>query len=175
MSSASSQSHPEWLHGTQPPCDALLRMVRPPKWQRVFTVPNFDSFRNFIRYYATDAEVTLLTQLPVVYHHCKWNVMATRIPVGVMVGERWVPLPEVECIAEDCPRCQEGRGGYAFYWLDPRWTPEAAIDLTQTAQELKDEASMPWPRGILREPHPVRAPIRSLTNERDMPTDVFER
>ena len=101
--------------------------------------------------------------------------MATRIPLGVMVRERWVPLPEVECIAEDCPRCKEGRGGYAFYWLDPRWTPEAAIDLTQTAHELNEEANTPWPRGILREPQPARSPARFLTTGRDMPTDVFER
>ena len=87
MSSASQQTPPERRHRTQPQCAALARMVRPPQWQTVFTVPNLDSSTNFIAYYATEAEVAELIVLPVVYHQLKWDFMATRIPVGVMGGE----------------------------------------------------------------------------------------
>ena len=131
-------------------------MARPPQWQTVFTVPNLDSFMNFIAYYATEAEVAELIVLPVVYHQSKWDFMVTRIPVGIMVGGQWVALPEADCTTEDCPRCTKGAGGYSFHWLDARWTPEAAIDLTQSAEEMRCEACMPWPRGILREPQPAQ-------------------
>ena len=68
-------------------CDVAGMINGPPQWQTIFTVPNLDSFTNFIVYYATDAEVAELTVPPVVYHQLKWDFMATRIPVGVMVGE----------------------------------------------------------------------------------------
>ena len=154
MSLASQWTAQERHRCTQPRCDALARMARPPQWQTVFADPNLDSFTSFIAHYATEEEVAELVLLPVGYHQSAFDGIVTRIPVGVRVGEQWVFLPEAECTTEDCPRCRRNVGGYSFHWLDPRWTPEAAIDLTQSVEEMRYEAVMPWPRGILREPNP---------------------
>ena len=113
--------------------------------------------------------------MPAVYHKGLWDDIAFRVPVGVMVKDRWVALPEAECRLQACERCEKGRSGYAFYWLDPRWTPKAALDLSQTMAEVKEESRLPWPRGILQAPQPAQAPARFLTTEWDLPTDLWER
>ena len=159
----------------QPRCDALATMAHAPRWQQCFTVPNLDSFTNYIAFYATAAEVEELVLLPVVYHRGNWDGIATRIPIGVMIKGRWTPLPEAECSGQDCERCRAGRSGYAFYWMDPRWTPEAAIDLTMTHEEMRAESNQPWPRGILQPPLPAQAPRQFLTTMWDFPNDPFER
>ena len=159
----------------EPWCPALREMRRPPRWQMVWSVANLDSFTNYIAYYATPAEREELLQLPVVYHRGNWDHLATRIPLGVMVRQRWTALPEADCTAAVCVRCEEGHSGYSFYWVDERWTPEGAIDMTQTLQELREEAERPWPRGILREPQPALAPGPFLTSEWDRPSSVWER
>ena len=166
---------PDRLPVPQPDCPALAAMRQPPQWQTVFSVPNLDSFTNFVAYYATDEEIEELLQLPVVYHTGVWDAIAFRVPIGVMVKNRWVALPEAECQLSGCSRCEIGRSGYSFYWMDERWTPEAAIDMTQTLEEMRAESQQPWPRGILRPPQPSREPATLLTTEWDLPTDLWER
>ena len=165
------------LHVPAPQCRALTSMAQVPVWQTVFSVPNLDSFTNYIAYYATQAEVEELVQLPVVYHRGNWDGIATRIPIGVVVNNTWLPLPEADCTLENCPRCSIGRSGYAFYWVDARWTPEAALDLSQSMMEMQEESERPWPRGILREPLPQNAAHapRFLTTEWDLPVDLWDR
>ena len=157
-----------------PRCDALAMMGKPPKWQRVFTVPNLDSFTNFLACYATEQEVQELIQLPVVYHYSNWDGIAQRIPIGVSVAQCWTPLPSADCLLAGCPRCVAGAGGYAFSWVDPRWTPEAALDLTQTMEEMRAESALPWPRGILQPPLPARAPAQFLTTMWEFPSPSCE-
>ena len=160
----------------QPPCPALLELHNPPRWQTCFSVANLDSFTNYIQYYATTAERETLLQLPVVYHVGRYDNIATRIPIGVMVRQTWIPLPEANCTAAECGRCERGCGGYSFHWVDERWTPAMAMDLTQTLQEAKEEALKPWPRGILREPQPAPAQAPPfLTSEWDKPRNIWER
>ena len=115
-----------------------------------------------------------LVQLPVVYHYGSYDHIATRIPIGVMVRQQWRPLPEAACSRANCARCQAGAGGYAFAWVDARWTPEAALDLTQTPAEMRHESSMPWPRGILQPPLPQPGPAPFLTSMWEFPNSVFD-
>ena len=164
---------PEQVPVQPPECAALSGMAQRPRWQVVFSVPNLDSFTHFIAYYATDLEVEELLQLPVVYHRGNWDDIAIRIPVGVMVGNRWIPLPQAECEMENCSRCTSGRGGFCFYWLDPRWTPEAALDLTQTREEVEAASQMPWPQGILQPPQPAHEQPVLLTTMWEFDTDLF--
>jgi len=157
-----------------PACDALASMEKPPRWGPVFTVPNLDSFTNYIAFYATDQEVEELIRLPVVYHYSNWDGVATRIPIAVSVTQRWTPLPETTCSGQNCPRCLRGAGGYMFGWVDPRWTPEAALDLTQTQEEMRAESALPWPRGILQPPLPQNAPAAFLTSMWEFPNPAFD-
>ena len=160
----------------QPPCPALLQLQNPPRWRTCFSVANLDSFTNYIGYYATAAEIEELLQLPVVYHFGRFDNIATRIPLGVMVQQRWTPLPEENCTAAECRRCERGYGGYSFHWVGERWMPVAAMDLTQTLQEAKDEAWKPWPRGIFREPQPALAQAPPFsTSEWDAPRNSWGR
>ena len=150
--------------------EAFARMRRPPHWRQLYTVPNLDSFTNFIAFYATAEEQEELIQLPVVYHRNKWDGIATRIPIAVSVDQRWVPLPEVTCSAQNCARCLRGAGGYTFGYVDERWTPEAALDLTQTQEEMREESALPWPRGILQPPLPQNSPAPFLTSMWEFPS-----
>ena len=158
----------------QPVCAALDVMENPPRWQTCFSDINLDSFANYMAHYATLAEAEELLNLPVVYHRGSWDLFATRIPIGVMVRQLWIALPEAECTATECAHCEEGRGGYSFHWVDKRWTPEAAVDLTQTLQAANDQSRMPWPRGTLCEPQPVPPHVGSrLDTESDMPYKLW--
>ena len=124
----------------QPLYLALAEMRQPPRWQLVFLVPNLDSFQHYIAYYATEAEIEELLHLPVVYHRGTWSGNATPFPIGVMVGDRFVQFPETLCTAAACWLCQEGRSGYSFCWVDEPWTPQAAIDLMLSLQEMRGGA-----------------------------------
>ena len=168
-------SPPLRLNVPAPPCAALSDMARAPVWRTVFTVPNLDSFTNYVAHYATEDERQELLQLPVVYHRGNWDHISTFIPIGVVIEGRWIALPEASCQLVDCPRCTVGRMGYAFYWVDERWTPEVALDLTQNLEEVLGEASQPWPRGILRPPQPSREPGPFLTSDWHRPTDPHSR
>ena len=171
-----SMEPPERIEVPPPLCPALAEMRNPPRWQTVFTVPNLDSFTYFFAHYATDAEAEELLKLPVVYHRGNWDHIATRIPIGVVRHHRWTALPEAQCTAIDCPRCHAGRSGYSFYWLDERWTPEAAIDLSQSREEVKEESRRPWPRGILRAPQPALPESENfLSTEWDIPAGFWKR
>ena len=134
----------------QPRCDALAAMVSPPRWQLCFTTPNLDSFTNYIKYYASEAEVAELLQLPVLYHRSAFDVVAVRMAIGVMVGQRWTALPQAECEWPQCARCGSLRGGYSFYWVDERWTPEAALDLTLMREELRRNPTRRGQKGSCR-------------------------
>ncbi len=158
----------------QPLCLALAEMRQPPRWQLVFLVPNLDSFQHYIAYYATEAEIEELLHLPVVYHRGTWSGNATPFPIGVMVGDRFVQFPETLCTAAACWLCQEGRSGYSFCWVDELWTPQAAIDLMLSLQEMRG-ARKPWPCGILQEPQPAVVQALFLSSERDVPPGVWER
>ena len=156
-----------------PRCDGLAAMASPPRWQQCFTVPNLDSFTNYIAYYASEAEVTELLQLPVVYHRGAFDAVAVRVAVGVIVGQRWVALPQAECEWAGCERCRSRGGGYSFHWIHERWTPEAALDLSLTREELRLESFKPWPEGILQPPHPQNEPGVLLTTMWEFDTDLF--
>ena len=41
-----------------------------------------------------------------------------------------------------------------FCWIDDRWTPEAALDLTQTRFEAAMAAQNAFPEGCLKRPRP---------------------
>ena len=153
----------------QPRCDALATMSTPPVWRTVFSVPNLDSFQNFLAFYASTGEVQELLQLPVVYHRSSVDGLVLRIDIGVVINGNWTALPARDCASDSCDRCRTGRGGYAFCWVDPRWTPEAALDLTQTPLEMRHESSEPWPRGILGAPQPARGPSPFLTSMWEFP------
>ena len=154
MSLASQQTPQEREQCPHPRCDVLARMTCPPAWQTLWTDPNIDSLKNFIRYYATDEELIYLL-LPAVYHQSKNDHLVTRIPVAVWRWDCWVGLPQVERTTENCPRCTQGAGGFSWQWLSPRWTPEAALDLTHSHEDMCFQSVMPWPVGILRESQPA--------------------
>ena len=54
----------------------------------------------------------------------------------------------VPCTQEDCERCLNGKGGYQFRWIDPRWTPEAAIRLHAHPWQVQEWCKEPWPIGV---------------------------
>ena len=147
----------------QPLYLALAEMRQPPRWQLVFLVPNLDSFQHYIAYYATEAEIEELLHLPVVYHRGTWSGNATPFPIGVMVGDRFVEFPETLCTAAACWLCQEGRSGYSFCWVDEPWTPQAAIDLMLSLQEMRGGRASRGPAASCRSRNPLlRRPCSSL-------------
>ena len=155
----------------EPRCDALATMASPPRWQLCYSTPNLDSFTIYIRYYASDAEIVELLQLPVVYHRSAFDGVATRLAIGVMVGQQWTALPRMECQSPQCERCRIGRGGYSFCWVDERWTPVAAMDVTLSQERLREESSKPWPTGILQAPQPANGVPPMLTTMWGFNTD----
>ena len=124
------------------------------RWRQCFSELNLDSFLVYVANYASADEIVELKTYPVVYHRFRYDELAVRIPVGVTVDGVWHALPEVACDAPDCLRCTTGRGGFQFCWIDGRWTPEAALDLTQTRFEAAMAAQNAFPEGCLKRPRP---------------------
>ena len=57
-------------------------------------------------------------------------------------------IPQRMCKEVDCKRCTKRLGGYMFRWVDTRWTPRAAMDLSLAKEQLGNEMSEPWPHGM---------------------------
>ena len=57
-------------------------------------------------------------------------------------------LPQRMCKVVDCERCKKRLGGYMFRWVDTRWTPRAAMDLSLTEKQMMEEMCEPWPHGM---------------------------
>ena len=152
-----------------PECARLSQMQPQPRWRQCWSVPNLASFQQYIAYYASMVELEDLKELPVVYHRGAFDHIVTKIPVQVWRDGSVFTLPEAACTAPDCPRCLRGGGGFAFNWVDARWTPECALDLTTTPAEMREESNSPWPAGILRSPRPQhsRTPLLSSSWEFD--------
>ena len=73
-------------------------------------------------------------------------VMPQRVPTKFMVHGEEVTFAEVPCAEQGCARCQAQRGGWAFRWVDARWTPEAVLELDpERHQAMMRE---PWPVGL---------------------------
>ena len=71
-----------------------------------------------------------------------------RVPTTyVFRGER-IPMPVRQCTQPNCDRCTTGRGGYQFRWVDARWTPRAAMDLTLNPEQVRRAMGRPWPMGM---------------------------
>ena len=77
------------------------------------------------------------------------GVVPQDVPLQVTLMGVKVNFPQRCCSEPHCERCTSGRGGYQFRWVDRRWTPSAALDLTLTPQEVEREMRKSWPRGLL--------------------------
>lgn len=166
-----SQRHGSWV----PPCEAWDMMAKRPRWGECWSVPNLDSFTAFFAFYASDDEAQELSHLPVVYHRGALDAIAIRVPIAVQRNGQYITLPQEDCLLFGCERCRSGRGGYQFRWIDDRWTPEAALDMSQLPGELQAEAMLPWPRGILEAPRPRRGPVPFLSSMWDVDVSDTEQ
>lgn len=142
-------------HIPQPPCTALSSMVWPPRWQQCASDANLASFIMYTACYASDDEVRELAELPVVYHVGKVKELLMRPVVGVVVDDEYRQLPKIVCIDGDCEQCANALGGYTFFWVDMRWTPEAALLQHCAVEDMPLQLALPWPRGVLQVPRPL--------------------
>ena len=80
-------------------------------------------------------------------------VKPTRIPTTFTVNGIQRAFREVPCRELGCPRCEQRRGGWAFRWVDARWTPKAAL-MMDRGKHL-DSMQKPWPVGSRGTTEPV--------------------
>ena len=151
-----------WRLGAPPPGLWAFRggpikpMAHFPRWGMCWSPPNLTSFLTWFRDYASVDEQAAALQLHIVNHRqaCSPILLACGItpeelPVLVRYQGQSVPLPVTDCTEPNCHRCITGSGGYQWRWLDQRWTPQAARDLTLTPEQLQQEIYRPWPVGML--------------------------
>ena len=137
-------------------------MAALPRWQKCWSSYNLSSFLTWIRCYATEDEKQSVLQLYILEHRRaptpEWltakGVVPQEVPLQVTVHGEKFDLPRKRCLKITCERCMSGRGGYQFRWVDQRWTPCAALDLTLTPGQVQVEMYALWPHG-LRASHPA--------------------
>ena len=139
----------------QPQCNELRNMASPPRWEQCASDANLASFAMYLACYASDDEVQELVQLPVVYHCCAPGELFLSPPIGGIIDGEFRQLPQVPCIDGQCEQCGCNLGGYTFFWVDPRWTPEAALLDQCDVECMGEQLAMPWPRGVLQVPRPI--------------------
>ena len=140
-------------------------MAALPRWEKCWSPYNLTSFLTWMGHYASEAEKEEAMQLFTVEHRRDtpaWlvarGITPEEVPLQVTVGGVKVDFPQRQCEEPGCERCATGRGGYQFRWVDSRWTPAAALDLSLNPQELQVEMYKPWPRGLLPIPRDRMAP-----------------
>ena len=141
------------------PLGAVLALYRPmaalPIWRDCWSSYNLQSFQVWFEHYATQEEQESALQLYVVDHRAQtspWlasrGIVPRSIPVSLSMRGSRVSLPHRLCDQPQCARCLSGRGGYQFRWVDSRWTPHAALDLTLTPQQVLQAMDRPWSIGM---------------------------
>ena len=133
-----------------------LTMAAMPRWEKCWSSYNLTSFLTWFGSYATEEEQLDAMQLYTVEHRRTvpaWlsarGVVPQDLPLQVTLMGVKVNFPQRCCSEPHCERCTSGRGGYQFRWVDRRWTPSAALDLSLTPQQVQVEMRKPWPRGLL--------------------------
>ena len=140
---------------------SIVQIVTPvmahlPRWEMCWSSSNLSSFLTWFHHYASAEEQEGVSNLYMVMHSrtagpvvAGCQVVATAVnphlswPDGT---ER--EIPQKKCTEVDCKRCTTGLGGYMFRWVDTRWTPTAAMDLSLSKEQLGNEMSAPWPHGM---------------------------
>ena len=125
------------------------------RWQLCWSSYNYQSFRAWFHHHATETEQEEALQLYTVEHRRttpQWLLAMGVVPQDVQATFKFRGqgrhLPAVPCSEAGCERCATGRGGYQFRWVDARWTPRAALDLSLTPQQVAQEMYKPWPQGM---------------------------
>ena len=115
---------------------------------------NLHSFQIWFEHYATEAEQQSALALYVVEHREHTpildglGIVPQTIPVTLRARGQQHTLSSRPCEASSCARCLAGRGGYQFRWVDSRWTPRAALDLSLNPQQVLRAMQRPWPHGM---------------------------
>ena len=129
-------------------------MAQMPIWRQCWSTYNLHSFQIWFEHYASEAEQQSVLGLYLVEHRegpspllDRLGLVPQTIPVTLKAGGREYTLPTRLCEEVSCTRCLHGRGGYQFRWVDDRWTPRAALDLSLSPQEVLNAMRSPWPRG----------------------------
>ena len=135
---------------------STVTMAALPRWEMCWSAFNLTSFLTWFGSYATEEEQIDAMQLYTVEHRRvvpSWllthGVVPQEVPLQVTLMGATVYFPQRRCSEPECERCTTGRGGYQFRWVDRRWTPSAALDLSLTPQQVQVEMYKPWPRGLL--------------------------
>ena len=131
-------------------------MAHLPRWEMCWPSWNLSSFLTWFHHHASGEEQRGVSCLYMV-KHCREDgpVVAGRRIVAKEVNPQlsWPDgtvrdIPQRMCKEVDCKRCEERLGGYMFRWVDARWTPRAAMDLSIPAERMPDEMYKPWPHGL---------------------------
>ena len=146
-------------------------MAALPRWEKCWSSYNLTSFLTWFGSYATQQEQIDAMELYTVEHRrvvpawlLAYGVVPQDLPLQVTFKGAKVNFPQRRCSEPECERCTTGRGGYQFRWVDPRWTPSAALDLSLTPQQVQDEMCKLWPRGLLPIPRErMQLPAASST------------
>ena len=159
----------------------LLSPAAPPGatvWRNCWSQWNFSSFLVWFSEYATDLEQQEASKLYIKVHRSRtppWmeerGIAPQHVAPQLRLRDNTVlSIRELPCQDVGCARCTELRGGYQFRWCDPRWTPQAVLDLTLTPDTVKIEMYKPWPRGMLPiSPLPLTTPQDPPTAPQDPP------
>ena len=133
-------------------------MAHFPRWGVCWSSYNLHSYLIWFEHYATEDEQQSVLELHMVEHAAKtpaldaMGIIPRTIPVTLSSRGTSTELSSRPCKQSLCERCREGRGGYQFRWIDSRWTPRAALDLSLRPHEVLVAMDRPWPDGSLRIP-----------------------
>ena len=122
-------------------------MAHWPRWSPCWSEANLDSFLYWSKFVATEEELVLVACLPFSDHRCKIDIPPCP-PVRLTIGSRVVFMPSKPCTDIGCARCLTGQGGWKWGWIDRRWTPVAAMNLSITKKEHFKEEVRHWPMGV---------------------------
>ena len=126
-------------------------MANLPRWEMCWSSFNLTSFMTWFHHHASPAEQLEAAHLHMVVHRqadCEVLAALGLPPQQVALQLRFYDgtsraFMKQECAEPGCERCASGCRGYMFRWVDSRWTPSAALDLTLTRSQLTQEMYKP--------------------------------
>ena len=155
---------------------STVTMAALPRWDMCWSAFNLTSFLTWFGSYATEEEQIDAMQLYTVEHRravpawlSAYGVVPQDVPLQVTHMGVKVNFPRRCCMEPNCERCSTGRGGYQFRWVDRRWTPSAALDLSLTPQQVQVEMCKRWPRGLLPIPRERMQPPAASSTASSLP------
>ena len=143
-------------------CCSCPHPPSPWRTELCWSTSNVSSFLAWYAHYASPAEQAWATEFLYSTEHAPFYGAAAPFTLKAADGTTRT-LPMRPCEEPGCRRCLTKRGGWAFRWVDYRWTPRASLRLDLDPPAHQKMASKPWPTGVLAGPQAIPAAASSST------------